>query len=429
MTEPTGTVAYFESPDGILLIGPDDALATIDREAGQLARKLSAKNVTRFTGVAATGLAKAQEQSGRWLKATPETAALIKKLGSSSFGKDGLLGGVLRGDKGRIVKHMKFENLSKAGLLTPAAPMVLASMATQYALEAALDEITDYLQSLDVKLDQLLKQRKTETLGQLGGASLAIDEAATIHAATGTVSAVTWSKVQAVSLSLQTMQAEAVAQVAALADDVAAAGDDTDKAAKALERTEKDTKFWLAALARTMALQDRQYVLELARIGDEDPLQLDAHREGITVARADRVRRVVDSLESIGRAVKGVSTLSNAAKVANPINAPKVARHAAAVESAIATFAIHADLELTGLGGVQDASWWGAARGLIGEAADAVGSAGAEVAGRARAAAETVAERREQAILRKAREIEEKRRARTPGQTGATNAEGDDTEE
>lgn len=82
--------------------------------------------------------------------------------------------------------------------------MVLATMATQYALEAALDEITAYLEVIDAKLDQLLKQRKTETLGQLGGIAMAIEEANAIYNETDGVSLVTWSKVQ---FALQTMQA------------------------------------------------------------------------------------------------------------------------------------------------------------------------------------------------------------------------------
>lgn len=173
-------------------------------------------------------------QSGRWVKLDRQSHEAVKAAQKAGMGK--VLSGVLRGDKGRIIKHLKFEDLAKGAALTPAAPAVMGAMATQYALEAALDDITAYLETIDLKLDQLLKQRKTETLGQIGGVSLAIDEAAAILDETGTVSPVTWSKVQATSLALQTMQAEAVAQLQAVAENVTTAGGDVDKAAKALEQ-------------------------------------------------------------------------------------------------------------------------------------------------------------------------------------------------
>lgn len=410
MTESSGSVTIYEGNDGILLFGSEQSLALFDERTEVSARPLSKRDVARFGGQVSAGAAVAQAESGRWVKLTQESARLVKELGSTSIGKDGLQSGVVRGDKGKIVKHLRFENVSKAGALTPAAPAVLGSMATQYALDAALDEILTYLETIDLKLDQLLKQRKTETLGQIGGVRLALDEADAIFAETGAVSTVTWSKIQATSLALQTMQAEAIAQLHAVADNVAAAAGNVDRAASALEQATTDTEFWLGSLAHTIALQDRQYRLELARVADEDVAQLEAHHRGIVIARADRVRRVVAGLDSMADAMSKATVLTNADKVANPINAPKVTRQANAVAAAMAAFAAHTDLEIRDRGSIAITPWSRAARGLLGEASSAVGTASSSVADRARAAAAAVEDRRERSILRRAEKIREKRR-------------------
>jgi hypothetical protein len=282
-------------------------------------------------------------------------------------------------------------------------------MATQYALEAALDDITAYLEVIDRKLDQLLKQRKTETLGDIGGVTLAIDEAAAIYSHTGVVSGVTWSKVEGLAFTLQRMQWEAVEQLHDVAKNVQSAAGDADKSAKALAQAQEDAEFWLGVLARAIALQDRYYVLELARVAAEDVMQLETHRQGIAVARADRVRRITHGLQAVSGAVISAAALSNAAKVANPIAAPRVARHANGLSVGMSSFAEHANLELGVLGVVDETRWARAARELAGEATSAVGAAGSGAAARARAAGQALADRRDEKVLRRARKIEEKR--------------------
>ncbi|WP_289020115.1 hypothetical protein [uncultured Ornithinimicrobium sp.] len=404
MTEAGETVAVYEAEDGILVFGTEAALMNLDADPDVVSKPISKRHVARIAGHAGTMGGRLAAESGRWLKLTPESAQHVRAAG----GRAKVASGVLR-DKGQITKHLKFDNLSKGGALTPAAPAVFGAMATQYAIEAALDDITAYLEEIDRKIDQLLKQRKTETLGQIGGVSLAIDEAVSIYASTGTVSSTTWSKVQGTSLALQTMQAESVEQLHVLSEDVKAAAGDADKAAKVLTQVSDDVQFWLGVLARTIALQDRQYVLELARVADEDEQQLDAHREGITVARSDRVCRIVAGLEAIVDSVAASSTLSNAAKVANPISAPKVARQANSIADSVSAFAQHAGLELGGSGSVDLTPWARAARGLLDEASTVVTTAGTGVAGRARLFGRAVEERRDERVLRRAKRIEEKR--------------------
>lgn len=411
MSEDQWSVAVIESDDGVLLLGEEAALQQFEKSAGLDTRRLTSQSLS-LAGKALGVMGEVQANSGRWLKMTKESAELVKQHGPSLAKADKLMTGVVRGKGGQILKHLKFE---QAALLTPAAPMALASMMTQASLEAALDDIQEYLEVIDAKLDRLLKQRKIETLGQIGGVTLAIEEAKSIYEATGTVSAVTWSKVQANSLALQTMQAEAVAQLSALADLVKERAVDTDKSAAVLEEVRGDVGFWLGALARTMALQDRQYVLELARVAESEPEQLELHRHGITVARRSRTERIVRSLDAISASVHASSQLTNLERVANPFSAQWVAERANGVNEAVVEFARHADLTLTSLQKLDKTAWHLAARALVGEASDHVGSFGDDVAARAKALGSSVQDRGDDAVLRLAQRVRERRDAKRRG--------------
>ncbi|WP_298891398.1 hypothetical protein [uncultured Serinicoccus sp.] len=404
MASDGATVQVFEAGDGLLLFGDEEALLHIDDHSLTPTKKISRQQLARVAGYAGAAAGELMANSGRWVKLTSESHDAVEAAG----GVERLVSGVLRGDKGQIAQHLRFDNLAVGGLLTPTAPAVLGSMAAQYAIEAALDDITAYLELIDAKLDKLLKQRKTQTLGQLGGVSAVIDEATSIYEQTGRVSSTTWSKVQSNSLALATMQSEAIAELAGLAEEVARSTGDADQAAKVLGEAADDAEFWLGVLARCIALQDRQYVLELARVFDEDAEQLDSHRQGIEIARAERVRRIEQALQAIAASVSDSAVLSNLSTVVNPLNAPRVARRAGAITTHVATFAEHADLQVAGIE-VASTPWRRAARGLLDETSGAVGSVGTSAVGKARGAGQRVGKFRDDRVLRRARKIEERR--------------------
>lgn len=372
MDENSATVEVFECDDGLLLFGAEDALSAFEVQTQVKTAKVPSHAMAR-AGRAFGALSQLQEASGRWVKLDKESAAAVKASGKLK----NLTSGVLRTPDGRIAKHLKFEN---AALLTPAGTAVVATMATQVALESALEDIQEYLEDIDAKLDVLLKQRRVEVLGQMGGVALSIEEARTIYAETGHVSEVTWSKVQANDLALKTMLAEAIAQLNALADEIKSAASDKDRSAKAMARAQDDAPFWLGVLARSLAMQDRQHVMELARVADQDADQLESHRQGIRVARRERAVRITQALEAINASVGKSGHLSNLRRVTSPGNARQVTRGARSVTQDVSRFAQHAGLDLAGVDLLEDPSWRRAARALAGEAVTVVGSAGTQAA-------------------------------------------------
>ena len=67
----------------------------------------------------------------------------------------------------------------------------------QLAMQQTMDEITDYLATIDEKVDDVLRAQKDAVLADMIGVDFVIEEAMTIREQVGRVSEVTWSKVQA----------------------------------------------------------------------------------------------------------------------------------------------------------------------------------------------------------------------------------------
>lgn len=402
-----GEIVVFQDEDGVLILGDEKSLAELEPAPGVVSRVLSPRALGTV-GQALSTAGEAQAQSGRWLKLTTESAAYVKRLGPAKAKADGLMTGVARGDRGRIVRHLKFEH---AGLLTPAAPAMLGAIATQMALDSALDEITTYLATMDAKLDRLLKQRKIEALGQLGGVTFCIGEARALLETTGTVSKTTWSKIQTNSAALNSMQAEAVEQLGALSESIQEAGDDPDKLQTATAAAKEETPFWLGVLARVIMLENKQYILELAHVVDHEATQLADHRRGIAQARHERLRAIGKSLQAIEKSLQGVAELPNLRKVTNPFKVGHIVGNVNDVNRQIADFAARVEIEGLGVSELAHPRWSAAVQRLIGDGAELATETGHQVGDRARELVQRLADARDDATLRKAARITERRDA------------------
>jgi hypothetical protein len=120
------------------------------------------------------------------------------------------------------------------------------------------------------------------------GAGLDIDEAMTIREHAGRVNEVTWSKVQTTSGTITRTQAYALRQLEALAEKMERKTKIGDLAEMAKE-AESKVQGWLVVLARCFQLQDAIAVLELDRVLDAAPDDLEGHRLGLKASRQNRL--------------------------------------------------------------------------------------------------------------------------------------------
>jgi hypothetical protein len=116
----------------------------------------------------------------------------------------------------------------------------------QVAMQQTMDEITDYLATIDEKLDDVLRAQDDAVWADMIGAGLDIDEAMNIREHAGRVNEVTWSKVQTTSGTITRTQAYALRQLEALAEKMERKTKIGDLAEMAKE-AESKVQGWLVA--------------------------------------------------------------------------------------------------------------------------------------------------------------------------------------
>lgn len=151
-----------------------------------------------------------------------------------------------------------------------------------------------------------------------------------MRASRGRVDEVTWSKVQGGSAVVAETQAYALRQIEAVAEKLEKSRK-VGAVAEVLDDSTRSVQEWLAVLARTFELQDGLTVLELDRVLDAAPGEVEGHRRGLMEARDRRVATIATTTESLLRRVDEAVALSDDKVVLHPLAAKSVVWDAAQV--------------------------------------------------------------------------------------------------
>jgi hypothetical protein len=197
----------------------------------------------------------------------------------------------MAGKPGHIKHWIQIVKTPGSMVTNPANLAGAAGIMAQIAMKQQMDAITDYLAVIDQKLDHVLRAQTNHVLARLDGVDLAIREATSVHEAVGRVSEVTWSKVQNSAQTIHETQGYALRQLGDLANEIEAKNKIGDLAETAKE-AETEVQKWLVVLARCFELHDAVGVLELDRVLDASPDELDRHRLGLKSARQDRLELI-----------------------------------------------------------------------------------------------------------------------------------------
>ena len=396
--------------DEIQLISDGDGLAVIG-EPAVVDRFLASEGLvaTRdfglptVRGVMSTGAAAAEAgsgiaaNSGRWVKLTKESAELVKKHGLRES-KSGLKTGVVKGSKGQVKTFVQFAKGPGTMLTNPAVLAGAAGVMAQVAMRQTMDEITNYLAVIDEKVDDVLRAQKDTVLARMIGTGLVIDEAFTIREHGGRVNEVTWSKVQAAPATIAETQAYALRQLDALADKLESKRNLSDLA-EAAEQAQEKAQDWLVVLARCWQLQDAISVLELDRVLDAAPDDLDGHRLGLKAARQNRLELLSRTTERLMSRLDAAAAKANTKVLRHPTRAREVVHASNQVGMAVLQF--HERLGIEGGRQSVEARRWAEAAAEVraraietgGDGVDAARRLGAGTVRKARVATSEIARR------------------------------------
>jgi hypothetical protein len=340
----------------IQLISDGDGLAVIgnatDVEHFLTSEGLASKDLglNRLKSIATTGAVAAQagsyiaENSARWVKLTAESARRIDRHGLRKSSKTGLSTGVLSGPKGQIAGFVEFAKNPRTLSINPTTLANAAGIMAQLAMQQSIEEITDYLAAIDAKVDDVLRAQKDAVLSRMIGVAFVIEEALTLRAVKGKVDDVTWSKVQGVPATIAETQAYALRQLDAIAEKLELKTDISELAAIAKE-AETTAREWLAVLARSFQLQDAIAVLELDRVLDASPDELDGHRLGLKAARQDRLELIARCTERLLVRMNAVADTANAKVLLHPTKSPTAVQSSNRIASGVHDFNVRLGIE------------------------------------------------------------------------------------
>jgi hypothetical protein len=292
---------------------------------------------------------------GRWVELGKQSAQLVEKLGLRKSPTSGIGTAVVKQGTGRLGRVAEFAKGHASQLSNPAVLSGAAGLMAQLAMQQTMDEITDYLATIDAKLDDVLRAQEDAVLADMIGVGFDIDEAMTLREHGGRVNEVTWSKVQGSSATIARTQAYALRQFDALAEKLERATKVSDLAESA-KRAEAKAEGWLAVLARCFQLQDAIAVLELDRVLEVAPDDLDGHRLGLRAVRQKRLDTISQCTQQLMARMDAAVGTANAKVLLNPIQSPAVVRSREHVALAIADF--HGRLGIEAGGQSLEAKLW-----------------------------------------------------------------------
>jgi hypothetical protein len=307
--------------DGLAVIGEAALVEQFLHSEGLQSRDLGLDRLRRGLG-AASGLAQTGSElaanSGRWMKLTDESARIAQKFPLVTNTATGNAHATLRAANGQFVKNLQFVQGPGAFLMSPAFLAGAAGIMAQLAMQQAMDEITDYLATIDEKVDDVLRAQKDAVVADMIGVGFAVEEAMAIREQVGHVSDVTWSKVQATPTTIARTQAYALRQLDALAEKLERKSNVTDLA-ETTEEARAKVHEWLAVLARCFQLQDGIAVLELDRVLDASPDELDQHRLGLRAARQNRLELIAQSTAQLLARMDAAAGTANTKVLLHPL--------------------------------------------------------------------------------------------------------------
>lgn len=336
------TIELISDGDGLAVIGDPAAVECFLSSAGVPSRDLGLQQRIGSTLSAGAGITQAGSElaakAGRWVQLTEESAKAMQVGQLMKGSSAGINRAVVTTSKGKITGLLEIVRPGTMGMLTnPAMLAGAAGIMAQLAMQQSMEEITEYLAIIDEKVDDILRAQKDAALAEMIGVGFVIDDAMTVRDHTGRVSDVTWSKVQGASQTIATTQAYALRQLDAMADKMEMKSSVGDLA-KISKGAETSVEEWLAVLARCLQLQDALAVIELDRVLDSSPDELDRHRLGLRSAREKRRDQIAQSTVRLLERLDAAAGMANLKVLLNPLKSGAVVRSGNEVAADIVVF-------------------------------------------------------------------------------------------
>lgn len=331
--EEFGDLEVISDGEGLVVMGDAQQVEKFMEVVNLPSTSLDLRKLLPSASVGAAAVNAAAEVSanaGRWMKLTEESARAAQALPLVKNSTTHFVHATTRAPNGQFAKNLQFVTKPGALLANPGAlltnPAILAGVGgfmAQYAMQQTMEEITDYLAKIDAKVDDVLRAQKDAVFADMIGVEMLVDEAVVVRDAVGRVSEVTWSKLQGSAATIARTQAYSLRQLDALAEKVEKTAKIADLADLAKQGQETVTE-WLGVIARCFQLQEALGMLELDRVLDIAPDEVDEHRIALQTARQRRRDVILQTTGMLLSRMDAGAARANAKVLLNPMSAKAV---------------------------------------------------------------------------------------------------------
>ena len=381
--------------DGLLMtVGDPEAvesfLGSIDAWDAALEQTLSPA-VMNTVGAVAGLAATAQKATGKWVQLDPESSKRLRELAGTNRPVDGMLSGVIRGNKGRIDKHINFR-VPDRGAINPLMLTNVATIATAMAAAAAEEEMRELIAGIDKKLDRLAADRRSEVVGATSGVTQVMDEAFAHYREAGELGNTAWDKVQSVQPQVLGTWHRALDQVQGQLTSLADAR--TKDRDEELQRLNAEVlQLWLPILGQCLVTLTRFRVLEQARVDKVEPHLSESHRELSEQRHHELLEGLKDVVQSVLSGTSAALAVSNRVRVVHPRQVSSLHAQGGLVREQLMDFASRVDWYLDQSGEWDNKGWKRSVRDLSSSGRSALEGAAATALEAAAGSAHTLQEK------------------------------------
>ncbi|AGG66649.1 hypothetical protein [Corynebacterium callunae] len=260
------------------------------------------------SGTVLQGVSEIAENSGYYIKLTKESAASVKKLGLYET-KGGITYAMIEklGKPGKTGKWLQVDNGFGSLLTNPAVLSGVGGIVTQVALQQSLAEITAYLQTIDHKLDAVIKKVDEAKKSDLSGLLKTLREATIRYEIEGTVDSRFMNEIISFQNTVSAVESYAWDQTTTIREDLADMHG-LKSMMVATGEAQREISQWLGFLANAYLAECRLDDFKLKEKLEESLEAYNQELDTLRVLQADRDReratRVHDLYETAHEVAK-----------------------------------------------------------------------------------------------------------------------------
>lgn len=393
--------------ESALVAGSPDSIAELFRKLDVPAETTSKLGtaVTEMLAVAGglTGLAGQGNVSGNSFQMTADSYAKYVELAGSTKERAGIVAGVLRQPDGTIDTVVE---LVKSSRLSPATMANLPVLAATVAIRSAIHSLELQLESIEAKLDTVLRDTRNEALGNIQGTTFILEKAFGYFEETGALTPTLWDQVSGQAAALSQMHAVALNHIDTLTEGLKAKsfGKRLDSAKNAAAG---ELQHWLIITAVALTNMVRMDSLEIVHGAGSDPAGI--HARHVEQAKERRLELTRSKVQSLADAATEASKVDTFTRVANPFEMPKLYDALSEIQRLLKVFSEAYDLPATEA--LERKEWHTSLFDLGHAAGNTVAGVVGAAAGTVAAAPKAIAGGVEDTILQVAQSIEERRKS------------------